>query len=114
MLRTRERYKKLSLPCKQINLTLNASIAVDLKVASFHLLFVQQTICERVDEGCANTKATEKLAGGNGFKACPNVRNILFTVVFDVVFILYLDDQNPGAAMMSSLYHNNIEHLAQF
>jgi hypothetical protein len=43
---------------KQINLTLKASIAYDLNVASFHLLLLQQTICEFLaDEGFGNGEA---------------------------------------------------------
>ena len=44
---------------KQMNLTLKASIAYDLNVASwFHLLLLQQTICEFLaDEGFVNDEA---------------------------------------------------------
>ena len=43
---------------KQINLTLKASIAYNLNVASFHLLLLQQTICEFLaDEGFVNGEA---------------------------------------------------------
>ena len=54
MLKTTDSYQyELSLAwwydsknSKQINLTLKASIAYNLNVASFHLLLLQQTICE--------------------------------------------------------------------
>ena len=45
---------------KQINLTLKASIAYNLNVVSFHLLLLQQTICEFLaDEGFVNGEALQ-------------------------------------------------------
>jgi hypothetical protein len=43
---------------KQINLTFKASIVYNLNVVSFHLLLLQQTICEFLaDEGFVNGEA---------------------------------------------------------
>ena len=45
--------------------TLKASITDDLNVASFHLLFVQQTIlCELADKRFDYSEAAENLEGG--------------------------------------------------
>ena len=50
---------------KQINLSLKASIAYNLNVASsFHLLLLQQTICEFLaDEGFVNGEALKSKKG---------------------------------------------------
>ena len=46
------------------NITLKASIADDLNVASFHLLLVQQTIlCELADKRFVYSEAAENLEG---------------------------------------------------
>ena len=66
---------------KQINLTLKASIAYDLNVASFHLLLLQQTICEFLaDEGFVNGEALKIWKGDASCKNHPHV-DILCTVV---------------------------------
>jgi len=95
---------------KQINLTLKASIAYNLNVASFHLLLLQQTICEFLaDEGFVNGEVLKGLKGDAGFKGRPHVENILCTVVAKCCLYEFRGGQNPGAAMTSSLYQQNLQ-----
>ena len=78
---------------KQINLTLNASIADHLNVASFHLLFlVQQTICELIKDMFV-VRQLKIWKGDASCKGRPHVENKLFTVVLNVGVFMNSDGQ---------------------